>query len=323
MATSMVLAAALPLTAAYLPLPYVEPIFRPPAEAGSLILQSTIGCSWNKCSFCEMYQQEQQAYRQRPLTDIKADLTLAARLSEARGGEPVRRVFLADGDAMSQSTKRLIGILELIRKALPSVSRVSSYCLPRNVRAKSVDELAALCELGLRTMYVGCESGDDEVLRCVSKGETRASSVEALLKLHASGLKTSVMILHGLGGRALSKQHVAGSAELIKLAPPTYLSTLVVSFPLGMERHAAGFGDAGFEPLSAEELLAEQHSLIDALDGLQPRPGTRGVIFRSDHASNYLPLKGTLPRDRVRLLRQLSRAQSGEVPLRPEWARGL
>ena len=152
MATSMVLAAALPLTAAYLPLPYVEPVFRPPAEAGSLILQSTIGCSWNKCSFCEMYQQEQQAYRQRPLTDIKADLTLAARLSEARGGEPVRRVFLADGDAMSQSTKRLIGILELIRKALPSVSRVSSYCLPRNVRAKSVDELAALCELGLRTM---------------------------------------------------------------------------------------------------------------------------------------------------------------------------
>lgn len=203
-----------------LPLPYVEPVFRPPAEANSLILQVTVGCSWNKCSFCDMYTQPQQRYQQKPLADVESDLALAAELS-ASYGEPIRRVFLADGDAMGQSTGRLAAILECIRAALPQVSRVSSYCLPRNVRGKSVDELARLRELGLRTMYVGCESGDDEVLRRIGKGETQRSSVEALSKLAAAGLKTSVMLLHGLGGRALSSQHVEGCAELILRAPPT------------------------------------------------------------------------------------------------------
>jgi hypothetical protein len=219
---------------------------------------------------------------------------------------------------MGQPTARLRSILELIRESLPTVSRVSSYCLPRNVRSKSVEDLASLCALGLRTLYVGCESGDDEVLRCVQKGETRESSVEALRKLQAAGLKTSVMILHGLGGRALSAQHVRGSAQLILEAPPHYLSTLVVSFPLGLDRHASGF-----EPLSPSELLGEQRGLLEALEGLVPPMGSRGTIFRSDHASNYLPLKGNLPRDRGRLLDELSAAQRGEVRLRPEWARGL
>jgi len=319
--THMALLLTVLATASYLPLQYVEPVFRPPAEADSLIVQTTIGCSWNKCSFCDMYTQPQQAYRQRPLDEIASDLALARELSRG-AGQPVRRIFLADGAAMGQGTSRLKSILELIRATLPQVSRVSSYCLPRNTRAKSVADLASLRELGLRTMYVGCESGDDEVLRCVGKGETRESSVDALRKLTAAGLKTSVMILYGLGGRALSAQHAAGSAALVRAAPPTYLSTLVVSFPLGMERHAAGF-EGGFEPLSTEELLQEQRALLEQLDGLQPSAGSRGVIFRSDHASNYLPLKGTLPRDQPRLIQQLDAAQRGEVRLRPEWARGL
>jgi hypothetical protein len=160
----------------------------------------------------------------------------------------------------------------------------------------------------------------------VQKGVTRESSVEALRQLQAAGLKTSVMILHGLGGRALSAQHVRGSAQLILEAPPHYLSTLVVSFPLGLDRHASGFEAAGhgpFEPLSPSELLGEQRGLLEALEGLVPPMGSRGTIFRSDHASNYLPLKGNLPRDRGRLLDELSAAQRGEVRLRPEWARGL
>lgn len=305
-------------------LPYVEPVFRPPAEAGSLIVQVTVGCSWNRCSFCDMYTQPQQKYRQKPMADIEADIKLAAALAND-WGEPVRRIFLADGDAMGQSTARLAQILERIRAELPSVSRVSSYCLPRNVRGKSEEDLRMLRKLGLRTMYVGCESGDDEVLHRIGKGETQDSSVEALLKLEAAGLKTSVMILHGLGGRALSTQHVEGSAALIRRAPPSYLSTLVVSFPRGVERHAAGFADmprGGFVPLSTREVVKEQRELMARLDGLQPRSG-RGVIFRSDHASNYLPLKGTLPRDHARLLSELSAAEAGEVALRPEWARGL
>ena len=161
-------------------------------------------------------------------------------------------------------------------------------------------------------MYVGCESGDDEVLKRIGKGETQESSVAALRKLHAAGLKTSVMILHGLGGKALSEKHVSGSAELIRQAPPNYLSTLVVSFPRGAARHEAGFLEddgAGFEPLSTSEVVAEQYALLAQLDGLEPPKGSRGVIFRSDHASNYLPLKGNLPRDRQRLLTLLGEAQ--------------
>ena len=152
---------------ALLPLQYVEPVFRPPAEARSFILQATIGCSWNQCTFCEMYTAPQQQYRMRPLDEIESDLRFVA---NAR--VPVTRVFLADGDALNLPTKRLRAILELIREHLPGVKRVGSYCLPRNVRNKEVDELAELRELGLRTLYVGCESGDDEVLRRVGKGET-------------------------------------------------------------------------------------------------------------------------------------------------------
>jgi hypothetical protein len=310
----------------YLPLPYVQPVFRPPAEADSLILQVTIGCSWNRCSFCDMYTQPQQKYRVRPLEDVESDLALAAEMA-AEIGQPVRRVFLADGDAMGLPVARLAAILACIREVLPSVSRVSSYCLPRNTRAKSVADLAMLREAGLRTMYVGCESGDDEVLTRIGKGETCESSVAALRKLQAAGLKTSVMILHGLGGKHLSAQHVEGSAALLRAAPPNYLSTLVVSFPLGEEKHASGFADAadgkGFAALTTEEVLHEQRSLLQQLEGMQTPTGSRAVIFRSDHASNYLPLRGNLPRDREKLLEQLGAAQRGDVRLRPEWMRGL
>lgn len=300
-------------------LPYVQPVFRPPAEAGSVILQVTVGCSWNQCKFCEMYTQEQQEYRVKPLDDIRNELSI---LKELSGIMPVRRIFLADGDAMGLPTKHLRAVLESIRAALPDCSRVSSYCLPRNIRRKTVADLDELRQLGLRTMYVGCESGDDEVLRRIGKGETRQSHIDALQKLHAAGLKTSVMLLHGLGGKRLSKQHVEGTALLVRSAPPNYLSTLVVSFPLGTERFASGFSDIpdGFVPLTSAEVLEEQRSLLEQLHEL---PEGRKIIFRSDHASNYLPLKGTLPKDRERLLSELGAAQSGITNLRPEWARGL
>ena len=318
----VVMIAALIQPASTALLDYVQPVFRPPGEAGSLILQVTTGCSWNRCSFCDMYRQPQQQYKIKPLAEIEAGLDLVA--SMRRDPDSLRglRIFLADGDAMGLPSKHLAAILERIRDRLPECKRISSYCLPRNVRGKSLEELRDLEALGLRTMYVGCESGDDDVLARVGKGETMESSVAALRKLNAAGLKTSVMILHGLGGKQLSEQHVRNSAELVRRAPPTYLSTLVVSFPLreSLARHAAGFADldGGFQMLSDAEVVEEQRSLIERLDGLD-----RNVIFRSDHASNYLPLKGTLPRDHGKLMAQLDAAQQGRVRLRPEWARGL
>ncbi len=291
---------------------YIEPIFRPPSEARSLILQVTNGCSWNKCTFCEMYTQPQKRFRPKPFADIEAEIKQVAAT-----GYPVRRIFLADGDAMTLSHRRLGEILACINENLPTVQRVSSYCLPRNLRKKTVEQLAELREMGLSLFYVGCESGDDLVLERVSKGETYQSSLEALQKIKAAGAGSSVMILNGMGGTRYSQQHAVNSARLMNAAQPEYLSTLVVSFPTGVERYQAGF-QGEFEPLDQRGLFAEMQWLLETLE-------LDNTIFRSDHASNYLVLKGTLGRDKQRLLDQVRAAieRPGSVPLRQEWQRGL
>jgi len=291
---------------------YIEPLYRPPSEARSLILQITNGCSWNRCTFCEMYTQPQKKFRPMPHADIDAELAAIA-----ASGVPVRRIFLADGDAMTLSVRRLKAILESINRHLPGVQRVASYCLPRNVSKKSVDELAELRAMGLSLFYVGCESGDDFVLDRVHKGETFATSLSALQKIKAAGARSSVMILNGLGGSRYSEQHALNSARLMNEAQPEYLSTLVVSFPLGMERFEAGF-NGEFEPLDQAGLFREMYQLLDALDLTQ-------TIFRSDHASNYLSLKGTLGKDKEKLLAGVRTAieRPDDANLRAEWQRGL
>ena len=291
---------------------YIEPIFRPPSEARSLILQVTIGCSWNNCTFCEMYTQPQKKFSLKPQKEIEADLA-----GIASAGYPVRRIFLADGDAMTLSTRRLQQILEAIRHYLPDVQRVSSYCLPRNLRKKTADELEALRELGLTLFYVGCESGDDLVLERVSKGENFESSLSALQKIKAAGSKSSVMILNGMGGQKYSEQHALNSAKLMNAAQPEFLSTLVLSFPDGVQRYQEGFRGE-FEPLNQQGLFQEMHWLLDNLD-------LQKTVFRSDHASNYLVLKGTLGRDKAALLQQVESALNNpeHAHLREEWQRGL
>ena len=291
---------------------YTEPVFRPPSEARSLILQVTNGCSWNRCTFCEMYTQPQKRFRLKSQENIEQELAVVAET-----GLSVRRIFLADGDAMTLSTRRLELILEAINKHIPGVQRVSSYCLPRNLRSKTVEELALLKNLGLKLFYVGCESGDNLVLERVNKGENYDTSLSALRKIKAAGSKSSVMILNGMGGRRYSEQHAVHSAELMNEAQPDYLSTLVVSFPAGTTRYQDGFlGE--FEPLDQAGLFQEMYWLLDSLE-------LESTIFRSDHASNYLVLKGTLNRDKPRLLQRVRDAldKPGKVSLRPEWMRGL
>ncbi|MFQ5636118.1 MAG: radical SAM protein [Gammaproteobacteria bacterium] len=291
---------------------YIEPLYRPPSEARSLILQVTNGCSWNRCTFCEMYAQPQKKFRFKPPEEIDREIAQIG-----ASGVPLRRIFLADGDAMTLSYRRLRLIMESINRHLPDVQRVASYCLPRNIRNKTVDELGELRDLGLELLYVGCESGDDLVLDRVSKGETYDSSLAALRKIKAAGAKSSVMILNGMGGKRYSKQHAQNSARLMSEAQPEYLSTLVVSFPLGDRRYRAGF-HGEFEPLDQRELFREMQWLIEGLE-------LDSTIFRSDHASNYLVLKGTLGRDKQKLLDTVRAAieRPGSVALRPEWQRGL
>jgi radical SAM superfamily enzyme YgiQ (UPF0313 family) len=257
-----------------------------------------------------MYTQEQKKFRARDEAQVLAEI-------RRTGAQMiVQRVFLADGDALVLPTRRLLTILRAIREHMPEVSRVSSYCLPRNLRKKSVDELKELADAGLRMAYVGCESGDDEVLARVNKGETYASSLSALDKLGQAGITRSVMILNGLGGTSLSAQHADNSARLMNEAPPEFLSTLVVSFPQGEARFREGFAD--FQPLNQQQLFVEVERLLSGLE-------LRDTVFRSDHASNYLVLKGTLGADKQRLLAQVRQAieQPQQAHLRQEWQRGL
>jgi len=291
---------------------YIEPVFRPPSEARSLILQVTNGCSWNRCTFCEMYTAPQKKFSVKLQSEIESELQQVAAT-----GHPVRRVFLADGDAVTLSFRRLKEILLAIRQHLPDVQRISSYCLPRNLKNKSVKELSELQQLGLSLMYVGCESGDDLVLEKIEKGETYASSLEALHKIKGAGMKSSVMILNGLGGQQYSEQHAINSARLMNDTQPEFLSTLVVCFPMGEERFQQGFGGE-YQPLTQRQLFLEMEMLLDTLQ-------LERTVFRSDHASNYLILKGTLNRDKDQLLQQVRTAihQPGMIPLREEWQRGL
>ncbi len=274
------------------PLNYIEPVFRPPSEWKSLILQVANGCSWNKCTFCDMYKDEQKRFKPKAIEELEKELKYLV-----DNNYPVTRVFLADGDAMGLSFRRLKEIMFLIRKYFPNLQRVSSYCLPRNLLKKSVSELKELKDLGLQIMYVGCESGDNELLKLVEKGETFDSSLAALKKIKDAGIKSSVMILTGLGGPKYSKQHAIASAKLMNQAQPEYLSTLVPEFPLGSKRFEAGFND-GWRHLTNLELFEEMHLIMTNLN-------LNKTIFRSDHASNQLVLKGILGRDKDRLVNEI------------------
>ncbi len=295
-----------------IPIRYVEPVFRPPSEAQSLILPVTDGCSWNHCTFCEMYTAPQKAFRARAEDEVLESIRRTGQLY----GDQIRRVFLADGDALVLPTRRLLAILDAIRTHMPAVHRVSSYCLARNLKKKTVEELAQLRAAGLAMVYLGAESGDDTVLAKVNKGETFDSTRSALDKLGDAGITRSVMILNGLGGQVYSDQHADNSARLANATQPEYLSTLVVSFPKGEARFREGFAE--WEPLDQPGLFHEMERFLSQLD-------LRRTVFRSDHASNWLVLKGTLGADKEKLLAQVRQAiaEPGGAHLRPAWARGL
>lgn len=296
----------------YLPIDYIEPVFRPPSEARSLILQVSNGCSYNKCTFCEMYTAPQKKFKPKAISEVEEELKVVAEKMPH-----MKRFFLADGDAMTLSFRRLKEILECINQYFPNMERVTAYCLPRNLKKKTVEELAELKELGLSMVYVGCESGDDKVLECVQKGETFDTSKAALVKLKAAGIKSSVMILNGLGGRKFSEQHAVNTARLMNETQPEFVSTLVVSFPMGEERFRAGF-DGEYEPLEQSDLFHEIRTFIANLE-------LNDTVFRSDHASNYLVLKGNLGADKQLMLDKIDLAlhKPGAIPLRQEWQRGL
>lgn len=291
---------------------YIEPVFRPPSEARSLILQITNGCSWNQCTFCEMYTAPQKKFSPKKEGEIIEEIKQASEYYQ----DNIQRVFLADGDAMVLSTNKLLKILDAIKSYLPSVRRVGSYCLPGNVKNKNEDELKELRDAGLKILYIGAESGDDEVLKRINKNETYSTTVDSLIKIKKAGITTSVMILNGLGGTVLSGQHAMNSAKLVNNSQPDFLSTLVLTFPGGENRFVSRFRD--FQKLNKIELFKEMRLFLEKTE-------LERTVFRSDHASNYLVLKGTLGRDKDMLVQKIDQAiiTPGKAGLRDEWERGL
>ncbi len=289
---------------------YSQPLFRPPSEAGSLILQITYGCTWNKCAFCEMYTNKK--YQTRKTADV---------IGEIHSLKPyaphIQKIFLADGNPMALSTRRLLEILNEINIVFPNVRRISTYALPSDLTNKPVDDLKQLRDAGLSLLYVGIESGDDELLGLINKAETYDSTVAGLTKAHEAGMKLSVMILSGLGGRKYSEQHAINSAKVLNAIQPLFASTLVLSFPYGVERYKQRFAGE-YISMTVHDLLLELRTLI-------ANTNLGGTIFRSDHASNYLVLKGVLSRDKQKFTDEIDKALSfpDKVQLREEWQRGL
>ena len=292
------------------PIQYNEPLFRPPAEANSLIFQVTLGCSWNSCAFCDMYASKQ--FKVRSEDDVLQEIKTLAQIFPN-----TRKVFLADGNAFVLSTAKLLRILTALSEHFPKLHRVSAYALPKDIVNKTHDELIALKNAGLQLVYVGIESGDDEILRMVNKNETYNSIVNGLLQAKKAGIKSSVMILSGLGGAKYSKQHAIASANIVNATQPEYTSLLVLSFPYGEQAYVDRFkGD--YVSMSVHDLLVELEEFISHTQ-------LESSIFRTTHASNYIALAGILGRDKDKLLSQLSFAINNPnlAHLRNEWERGL
>ncbi|HET8539857.1 MAG TPA: radical SAM protein [Anaeromyxobacter sp.] len=288
---------------------YEPPVFRPPSEAESLILQATVGCSWNRCTYCAMYREK--AYRVRPADELVEEVRLARR----ECGPDVTRVFVADGDALAMGLDRWEPLLLACREAFPRLRRVSAYATALNVGAKSDAELRRLRELGLSLLYVGPETGDGVTFRRIAKGAGFAEHALAARRARAAGMKLSAIFLLGVGGAERSREHAEGSARLVTEMDPEFLSVLTLTVVPGTPT-ATLAARGGFALPSIERMLEELRTIV-----AESRP--TGAIFRTNHASNYLPLEGRLPRDRERIVATVDRALAGAIPLRPGWARRL
>lgn len=288
---------------------YEGRVFRPPSEADAYIVQATIGCSWNHCTYCDMYRDK--TFRVRDVGETLGDLAEAGR----RHGRRVRKLFVADGDALVLDMDHWLRILGAARGAFSALDRVSCYATAINVLEKSPDQLRTLREAGLTLIYMGPESGDDVTLKRIAKGSTAAEHVEAAHLLHDAGIAVSAIFLLGAGGRERSDEHAHASAELATGMNPEFLSALTLTVVEGTPM--ATLQDRGrFTLPDVATMLGELRILVD-----EARPTS--ALFRTNHASNYLPLAGVLPRDRERIVQVLDEALAGRVALREESARGL
>ncbi|MCQ4637179.1 radical SAM protein [Anaerovorax odorimutans] len=288
---------------------YEGNIFRPPSEAYSLIVQVTIGCSHNKCTFCSMYKDKK--FRVRNPEEVLEDLDMARQRYRR-----VERIFLADGDALVLSNAKLLRILNHIHKLFPECERVTVYGSPKDVLHKTPEELKELYENGVSIIYIGAESGSDKVLTDICKGATRAEIIEAVQKIEASGIKASVTFISGMGGRDGWEDHAIQTGTMISEMEPSYvgLLTLMVEPDVPLQKDLRS---GKFQLLTAEEVVAETLLMLKNIDV------KKKCVFRSNHASNYVSLRGDLPQDKEKMIGLLRRAMQDHNMLKDERFRML
>lgn len=287
---------------------YEGAVFRPPSEARSLIIQATIGCSHNKCTFCSMYKEKN--FRARDFSDIEKDLKSGRSMYSH-----IRRIFLADGDALILSTERLVQILEAIKSIFPECERVGIYGTSRSINLKSEQELRQLRELGLGIVYLGLESGNDEILSSINKGESADDIVRAGKKAKNAGLLVSVTAISGLGGQRLRTEHAKDTAKALSLMNPDFIGFLSLMVEPGTQLWEE-VADGSFSLLTPQEIIEEMVIFLKNIDS----PGT---VFRSNHASNYFSLYGNLNEDIPSMLSELEEAMKDQDLLRNEFMRRL
>ncbi|HML35430.1 radical SAM protein [Sporomusa sphaeroides] len=273
------------------------PVFRPPSEAHSFILRVTVGCSHNACTYCNMYKSVQ--FRTRPMNEIMDQIHAAKPYAMH-----IRRIFLADGNALVLATDKLLAILDALARTFPRLQRVACYAGPRDMLNKTPAELEALKAAGLKLVYYGLESGDDVVLSRVNKGVTAAEAIEAGQRIVAAGIKLSVMIIAGLGGKEHSARHAANTARAVNAIRPQMLSALTLMLYRGSEL-LEQFESGRFVPLPPAEIMEELYELVSGID----LPPAEHCLFRSNHISNHIALAATLPKDKDRLLADIAAAR--------------
>jgi radical SAM superfamily enzyme YgiQ (UPF0313 family) len=289
---------------------YIGSVYRPPSEAGSLIIQATLGCNHNKCTFCGSYRDKR--FHIRTLDDIRKDLADARSMM----GQ-VERIFLADGDALCIPQKRLVEILESVNEFFPNVERIGIYANAKNILKKSLEDFIALRSLKLKIIYMGVETGDSELLEKICKGATYEQLIEAGHRVKDAEIILSVTILLGIGGIDGSKKHAEETARILTEMDPDYVGALSVIVVEGTPLHK--------EYVEGRFCLPDPFGLIEELRIIIAESNLTNCIFRSNHASNYLPIKATLPRDKESILKAIDGVISGRNSkmLRPEFLRAL
>ena len=289
---------------------YDYPMYRPPSEAKSLIFQVTLGCSFNQCSFCDMYRSKE--YSERPWNEVKMEID---RMAKQVPDTP--RIFLADGDALNLETEYMIKIVNYLYEKFPNLERVSCYAMPMNILKKTPEELKKMYEAGLQMMYIGIESGSDIVLKKVTKGATSQTIIRACRKVIDAGYTISCMVILGLGGKTYTREHTEGTAKVLSAVSPQYAAALTLIIEPGVrDEFMSKFGEP-FIPISDSEALNELEDLVSKIEAKNE------IIFRANHGSNAYIIKGIFPQDKQEMLEKISWIKEHPETVRPEGLRGF